>query len=211
MAKGKGKAEPEARRPPNLPAGQRTNSAHGKSIVTHTIGGLPLINRLLKRMRLEEFLHQHLPCEDKRMKVDTSRVVLVLLKNLLISREPVYGVAEWARNFGPELFDLWEDDLQHLNDDRVGRCLDRVFLALDSNLIVDVVTHVVAEFDVRLDELHNDSTTVSFFGDYPGAQSEQRVQNQLLPAITNPRKIIARNRGPVLSRLWARFGYVGPG
>ena len=118
------------------------------------------------------------------MKVDTSRVVLLLLKNLLVSREPVYGVAEWARNFGPELFDLWEDDLEHLNDDRVGRCLDRVFLALDSNLIMDVVTHVVAEFDVRLDELHNDSTTVSFFGDYPEAESEQRVRNQLLPAIT---------------------------
>lgn len=184
MAKRKRKAEPEARRPRNLPAGQRAGKTRGKCMITHSIGGLPIINRLLKRMRLEELLHRNLPREDKRMKVGTARVVLLLLKNLLVSREPVYGVAEWARNFAPELFDLEPNELDHLNDDRVGRCLERVFMALDTNLIMDVVTHVVAEFDVRLEELHNDSTTVSFFGGYPDAQSEQQLRNQLIPAIT---------------------------
>jgi transposase len=184
VAKRKPKTQPEARRPKNLPAGQRTNSVHGKTILTHSIGGLPIINRLLKRMRLQDFLKRHLPPEDNRTKVDTPRVVLLLLRNLLVSREPVYGVAEWARNFGPELFDLWLDDLEHLNDDRVGRCMERVFMALQTNLIMDVVTHVVREFDVCLDELHNDSTTVSFFGNYPDAEDEQLFAGQAVPAIT---------------------------
>jgi transposase len=178
------KPQPEASRPKNLPAGQRTNAAHGKTILTHSIGALPIINLLLKRMRLQEFLVRHLPPEDNRTKVDTPRIVLLLLRNLLVSREPVYGVAEWARNFGPELFDLWPQDLEHLNDDRVGRCTDRVFMALTTGLIMDVVTHVVQEFDVGLEELHNDSTTVSFFGDYPDAETEQRLAGQTVPAIT---------------------------
>jgi transposase len=184
MAKRKRKTQPEARRPKNLPAGQRTHSAHGKTIITHSVGALPIINRLLERMRLREFLKRHLPPEDSRTKVDTPRVVLLMLRNLLVSREPVYGVAEWARNFGPELFDLWPGDLEHLNDDRVGRCMDRVFMALTTSLIMDVVTHVVREFDVCLDELHNDSTSVSFFGDYPDAEAEQRRAGQIVPAIT---------------------------
>lgn len=121
MAKRRPKSQPEARRPRNLPAGQRTNTSSGKRIVTHAVGALPIINRLLKRMRLQEFLARHLPPEDNRTKVDTPRIVLLLLKNLLVSREPLYGVAEWACNFGPELFDLWPDELQHLNDDRIGR------------------------------------------------------------------------------------------
>ncbi len=176
--------QPEARRPKNLPAGQRTNAAQGKTILTHSIGALPILNRLLKRMRLQEFLQQYLPPEDNRTKVDTSQVVLLLLRNLLVSREPVYGVAEWARNFGPELFDLWPADLEHLNDDRVGRCTERVFMALTTGLIMEVVTHVVREFDVSLDELHNDSTTVTFFGNYPDAETEQRFAGQDVPAIT---------------------------
>jgi len=184
VAKRKPKSQPEARRPQNLSDGQRTYRAHGKRIVTHSVGALPIINRLLQRMRLQEFLTRHLPAEDDRTKVDTPRVVLLLLRNLLVSREPMYGVAEWARNFGPELFDLWPEDLEHLNDDRVGRCLERVFQTLDTNLIMDVVTHVVREFEVCLDELHNDSTTVSFFGDYPNADREREVAGQSAPAIT---------------------------
>ena len=52
--------------------------------------------------------------------VDTARVVNLLVTNLLISREPVYGVADWARDFDPELFDLQPKDIERLNDDRVG-------------------------------------------------------------------------------------------
>jgi len=135
-------------------------------------------------MRLHEFLTRHLPREDARTKIDAPRVVLLVLRNLLVSREPMYGVVEWARNFAPDLFDLWSEDLDHLNDDRVGRSLERVFQALDTNLIMDVVTHVVREFQVRLDELHNDSTTVTFFGNYPGASAEQRFLGSTAPAVT---------------------------
>lgn len=184
MAKRKVKAQPEARRPKNLPAGHRTNAVAGKTITTHSIGALPIINRVLKRMRLEEFLRRYLAKEDNRTKVATSRVLRLLLKNLLISREPIYGVAEWARQYGPELFDLWPEDLEFLNDDRVGRSAERLFMALATSLVIDVVTHVVEEFQVSLDELHNDSTTVSFFGDYPDAENEQRVDGQTVPAIT---------------------------
>ncbi len=184
MAKRKRKTQPEARRPKNRPDGQRTYATHGRHILTHAVGALPILNRLLQRMRLQEFLTQYLSPEDKRTKIDTPRVVLLILRNLLVSREPMYGVVEWARNFGPELFDFWSEELDHLNDDRVGRCLERVFRALDTNLIMDVVAHVVREFDVCLDELHNDSTTVSFFGDYPDANQEQPVLGRTAPAIT---------------------------
>jgi transposase len=184
MAKRKAKTQPEARRPKNLSDGQRTYRAQGKRIVTHCVGAVPILNRILQRMRLQEFLTCHLPAEDDRTKVDTPRVVLLLLRNLLVSREPIYGVAEWARNFESELFDLRPHEFDYLNDDRVGRCLDRVFQALVTNLVMDVVTHAVREFEVCLDELHNDSTTVSFFGDYPSAETEQPVDGQTAPAIT---------------------------
>jgi transposase len=176
--------QPEARRPQDLPDGQRTDSVKGRHILTHSVGALPVLNRLLERMRLKEFLARHLPPEDQRSKLDTPRVVLLVLRNLLVSREPLYGVVEWARNFAPDLFDLWSEDLEHLNDDRVGRALERVFQALDTNLIMEVVTHVVQEFGVRWDELHNDSTTVTFFGDYPDAAEEQRCLGRTAPAIT---------------------------
>ena len=127
------------------------------------------------------------PREDKRCRVDTAHVILILIRNVLMSRKPMYGVGEWARTYAPDLFDLWPDQLDGLNDDRVGRCLDRLFETVATNrssLIMDVVTHVVAEFDLQLDELHNDSTTVTLTGKYDDAKNEKQVGDFEIPAIT---------------------------
>jgi len=175
---------PSTTQPRHSATGRTANTHDGTTLVTHSIGALPILQHLLRRMRLNDFLQQHLPPEDARTKVAAPRVILLLLNNLLVSREPVYGVAEWAREFDPGLFDLQPEQIKQLNDDRVGRCLERVFRALNTNLIMDVVTHVVREFDISLDELHNDSTTVSFCGEYPEAESEKILAGQMTPAIT---------------------------
>ena len=47
---------------------------------------------------------------------------------------------------------------------------------------MDIVTHTVGEFDVSLNELHNDSTTVTFSGEYPTASGPQLARN--VPTIT---------------------------
>jgi transposase len=51
-------------------------------------------------------------------------------------------------------------------------------------LILAVVRHVVSEFQVSLDELHNDSTTVSFYGTYEDAQEEGTQRGRPTHAIT---------------------------
>ena len=48
-----------------------------------------------------------------------------------------------------------------LHDDRLGRCLTRLFRGTGPELILAVVRHVIAEYQVSLDELHNESTTVA--------------------------------------------------
>ena len=60
------KPQPQARRPKDLPHGQRTNEANGKAIVTYRVGAIPIINRVVERMRLREILTKHLPDEDQR-------------------------------------------------------------------------------------------------------------------------------------------------
>ncbi len=55
---------------------------------------MPILNRILLGLRLGEFLLAYLPREDKRSQIPTSIGLLVLLRNLLLSREPLYGVGE---------------------------------------------------------------------------------------------------------------------
>ncbi len=149
-----------------------------------TVGALPILNHFLRRMRLEDFLRAALPPEDRRTKLSPVKALLVLLRNLLLSREPIYGVGEWAARHAPQTLGLLSQDLPRLNDDGVGRALDRLFMADVPSLVLAVATHVVKEFGVTLDELHNDSTTVTFCGAYTQAATSQRYLGRPTLAIT---------------------------
>ena len=168
---------------PQPPGG--TARAAGKSLTSYRVAALPVLDRILGRLRLGEFLPNHLPHEDRRSRVPTATALLVLLKNLLISREPLYGVGEWAARHAPELLGLTPAQLPSLNDDRVGRSLDRLFDADIPSLTLTVVAHAVREFGVALDELHNDSTTVTFYGDYEAADRERTLRGKLRLAVTH--------------------------
>jgi len=168
--------------PPPQPG--ETARAAGRTLTSWRVAALPILDRFLRRLRLEEFLRDHLPPEDRRSRVPTATGLLVLVKNLLISREPLYGVGQWAARYAPDLLGLAPEQLLSLNDDRIGRCLDRLFDADIPSLTLAAVAHAVREFGVALDELHNDSTTITFHGDYEAADRERTLRGRLRLAVT---------------------------
>ncbi len=162
----------------------RVARAAGRTLNSYSIGVLPILDRFFDRLRLQPILRDHLPPEDRRCRIATPTGLLLLLKNLLVSREPLYGIGEWAARHVPELLGLGPDQLPALNDDRVGRCLDRLFDADIPTLTLAIVVHAVREFAVELDELHNDSTTITFHGDYETADRERTLRGRLRLAVT---------------------------
>jgi transposase len=170
------RSAPAPRRPKREVVPGKRALADGLELRSYDVGALPLLQRIVARMQLRRILGEHLPSDDSRTELPTVTALLVLFANLLMAREPIYGVGEWAALFPPDLLGLREQDLSRLHDDRLGRCLDRMFEGIGPTLIMAVVRHVIREFKVGLEELHNDSTTVSFYGAYDeaGQESEQR-------------------------------------
>jgi transposase len=148
------------------------------------VGALPIVNRIFERLKLEDWLSAYLPQPDRRCKIAPVEGLLLLLRNVLLCREPLYGIGEWADRCAPDLLGLRPGQIPALNDDRVGRCLDQLFAADCSSLILSIVGHAIREFGVRLDELHNDSTTVTFFGRYEGARRGASQAGKQTLAIT---------------------------
>ncbi len=173
------KRQPQKRQ---APLGSVSRS-EGRTLTSYTVGALPILDRIIRRARIEEFLREFMR-EDDRCTIAPSRTVIVLLKNYLTSREPIYGVSDWARKHAPEQLDLCEQEVQSLNDDRVGRCLDRLFEADQPSMVLAATVHVVKEFGISLDELHNDSTTVTFSGEYKDASTPLEVFGKLTRVIT---------------------------
>ena len=76
--------------------GHRARSGN-QTLRSWTVGGLPLINRVLQRIDLEALLEKHLPKDDPRLKIPTRRGLLLLVKNILLSREPIYAPRRMGR------------------------------------------------------------------------------------------------------------------
>jgi hypothetical protein len=96
------------------------------------------------------------------------------VSNIVVSHRPVYSIGEWAAPHDPAMLGLEPGDATALNDDRLGRMLDRLFDADPASLITETVLQVIRDFDVEVAQLHNDSTTVTVTGPYPDADGRTR-------------------------------------
>jgi transposase len=146
------------------------------------LGPLPVINHFLARIGLAGSLERFVPHDDARLRLAPAVVVGVVVRNLVTHREPVYAIGEWAARYDPVLLDLFPGEVTALNDDRVGRTLERLFDADRASLLTEVVLAVVREFGIDCTQLHNDSTSITFTGlDYPGGGS--RRGGKKVPAV----------------------------
>lgn len=153
------------------------------SLRTERLGPLPVINLFLERIDLEARLDRFVPTCDRRVRLPYAKALGVLLRSILVEREPIYRQYETVCTFAEEAFGLDEKLVRHVGDDAIGRALDRLFDADRAALLTDVVVAATQEFDVALDELHNDSTTVRFCGQYRQAGG-RRLRGKRAPYVT---------------------------
>jgi transposase len=152
-------------------------------ILAERLGPLPLVNHFLSRMGLLELLEQHVPTTDGRSTVSHAQALGVLLRSIIVEREPIYRQQECTNGFAAGLFGVNATQAARLSDDRIGRALDRLFDADRAALLTEVVLAVAQRFGLRMQQLHNDSTSVSLCGQYRQA-SGRRVRARSAPAVT---------------------------
>ena len=154
-------------------------------LLTERLGPLPLLNHFIERTGVLDVLQRYVdgPDHPRRSAVSHTQALGVLLRSIVVEREPVYRQQETAASFAAGLFGIVAADLLHLSDDRIGRALDRLFDIDRVALLTEVVVNLARRFGVRFDRLHNDSTSVAFCGQYRAA-SGRRVRGRAAPAIT---------------------------
>lgn len=147
------------------------------------LGPLPLINHFLERLGLEALLDRFVPTPDPRTRIPHARCLGVLLRSFLVERQPLYRQQEMAQVYRARDLGLTQEELGLLGDDRLGRALDRLFDADRSALITEVALAGHERFGVTFERFHNDSTTVSFCGQYKAARGRS-IRGKSAPFIT---------------------------
>jgi transposase len=139
------------------------------------IGALPVVNAVLGRLGFDELVSSHLPEPDARHRIEPARALGVLVRNLCVGRLPLYGLGAWAGGYTPALLGLSGGQARSLNDDKVGRALDVLFLADRASLLVELSLRVIRRYGIDVSELHNDSTSITLYGAYRAATGKARA------------------------------------
>jgi hypothetical protein len=121
----------------------------GFTLDSERLGPLPLINHFIERMGVHDTLARHV-ASDARCAISHASALGVLLRSIIVEREPIYRQQETVHGFASGMFGVSVQDMQHLSDDRLGRALDRLYDADRTALLTELVLAVGQRFEVRL-------------------------------------------------------------
>ena len=129
---------------------------------TLNIGPLALIAPVLEQLNVAGIIDDHLP-PDPQLEYSHGRVLALLVAARLCQPQALIRIPHWAHEQGADV--LWGIPADKLNDDRLGRALDRFFDQRHS-IMAAITVRALALAELSLQRLHFDTTDVTFCGAY---------------------------------------------
>jgi transposase len=122
---------------------------------------LPIVKEYARRLGLEEIVDRTLDCG---MRAGAGKIFLGLVMNVLSGRSPLYRVEEFFGSRDAAL--LLGLEARSLNDDALGRVLDRIYEYGTWKMFSEVCLRAFREFGIDGSVVHQDTTSVSVWGEY---------------------------------------------
>jgi transposase len=138
---------------------------------TKRVGALPLVVAYLEKMELAKVIDEHVPWEGE---VPLGTLIEIMVCNRILNPRAQYKIGEWATRAG--VCDYYAVTSEQLNDDRLGRALERIAkhaLTVQSQLIL----HLVKTFKLNVSNIHYDISNVELYGAYE-RQLNEKVEAQ---------------------------------
>jgi transposase len=143
------------------------NNKPNEKLVRHKVAGLPLICDIIERMGLRRMLYDAVGTHGNEDFPAVETLILLII-NLTLGKQPLYELEQWVQSLDSRCLGYKSLPKGKFNDDRFGRALDKLYKADRATLMTRLVIEVVKAFDLKLDRIHNDSTSIKAFGKYPG-------------------------------------------
>ena len=127
---------------------------------TQIVGALPAIAHYFERLDLAATIDRIVPWEGD---IPLGTLVEVLITNRLLQPKALFRVGQWAETAA--VTDYFGLTAEQLNDDRLGRALERLAEHADS-IQAALVLKAIEHFELDVTQIHYDLTTVELYGAY---------------------------------------------
>ncbi len=125
---------------------------------------LPLVKHYMDELDLFNLFTKYVPAAAGSL-VDHAESLCILTANIICDNKPLYKVQDWLSQYSDGLVGA-PVEANLFNDDRLARGLSALFDSDRHSMMTDVSGNAIAVHQLLTDEIHNDSTTVTFIGKY---------------------------------------------
>src|ERR1051326_586245 len=127
---------------------------------TQIIGALPVLTDYLTRLDVAATIDRVVPWQGE---IPLGTLTEVLILNRLLRPKALFRVGDWAQTAA--LTDYFDLTAAQLNDDRLGRALERLAQHADT-VQAALVLRAIDQFELDVSQIHYDITSVELFGAY---------------------------------------------
>jgi transposase len=142
-----------------------------RDLVVRQVGALPVVAAICERLGVVDIVDD--ACAIRSVAEYThGQVALAMVANRLTHPRPLSNFVDWADRFA--VAETIGIEPEKLNDDRLGRTLDKLADHVDEVLNA-IASRAIEQYGISIGELHWDLTHVAFTGSY-GEQDPDHVQ-----------------------------------
>jgi transposase len=125
---------------------------------------LPMVKHFMDELDLFNLFKKYVRATPDSL-ADHAESLCILTANIICDNKPLYKVQEWLSKYSDGIVDE-PIEANLFNDDRLARALSALFNANRHSLMTEVSCNAIRVHKLLTDEIHNDSTTITFIGNY---------------------------------------------
>jgi transposase len=125
---------------------------------------LPMVKHYMTSLDLYNLFKKYVPASINCL-AEHAESLCIITANIICDNKPLYKVQEWLAKYADGLTNE-SVHADKFNDDRLARSLSALFKADRHSLMTEVSCNAIKLHKLLTDEIHNDSTTVTFIGQY---------------------------------------------
>lgn len=135
-------------------------------------GAAVLLARICYELRIQHLVNAMVKWDADQCKVSPGTLVVAMIINLLVDRKPLYQVMEFYQECDLATLFTEQFDASALNDDALGRMLDRLSDSDRCQLVQSVAMCAIRVGEMEVRSVHADTTSVTVQGEYNNVRGD---------------------------------------
>jgi transposase len=135
-----------------------------KNVQTQAVGFAPILRHFFDRSGIQKIIDEHVELDPRRKVLTHGQAAVAMITGILFQVMQLYRICQFASERSVLKVMLPEIGPGEYFDDRLADTLDALYRCGIGDLELAITRNMIQEFEIQSDVCHNDTTSVSFYG-----------------------------------------------